>query len=129
MSPVHDAAFVVPLEFSIKTDGIPFLQIVYGRCQINVMGDQDNAGMAESQQKPLMSAASVIIRQYPDYGSRAFNLLIAELVFDGMVQRSIGTLEPRLILLVLIKIYACGKHCQHGGTQPSGLDFSHGLAG
>ncbi len=64
MRPMHDAALLVPDVLAFEDDPISAFKAVDTGCEIDVVRNQHGMAMAGIEQKTLMTAALVVIRQH-----------------------------------------------------------------
>lgn len=76
VSPMHEAAFGIPLIFSVIFHDIALFQIIYARREINVVRDQNRLAGLQAQNEALMTAAVVVVRENARNDSSALNLRV-----------------------------------------------------
>lgn len=93
VSPVDDAAFLVPLVLAEELHSVAFLQATDALGQVDVVGDQDGLAGREPEQELLVAAAFVVIGQDPANLPGALNLQITLLVLVGGLQQGGAILD------------------------------------
>ncbi len=83
VGPVDHTAAIVPLKLAVHRDQVAFLRIRDARGEVDVVGDQHGAPIANIEQQALVLRAFGVVRQHPfdAGGSREYD--IAALSLDG----------------------------------------------
>ena len=89
MRPMNDAPFGVPFIYPIECHDISFLKVGKSWGKINVVGYKQGLAGFELQNKALMTASLVVIRQYSDDYSIPFRLKAALAFIERSGQRRI----------------------------------------
>lgn len=90
MRPMHNAAFGVPLVFTIKGDIIPFPEVKNSRGKVNVVGNKQGLTGREPQDKALVATAVVVIWQDLADNAAACRLHPASVFCNGSDQNRIA---------------------------------------
>ena len=83
MSPVHNTTAIVAFEFAVKRDSVTVLQRLYSWRQINIVCHQHSPPGRQLQNKLLMAAALIVVRQYSQHHATALHLLPRQPMFVG----------------------------------------------
>ena len=79
MGPMDYAAFIVPLEDAVESDGVTHLQRGKTRREVDVVSHEQRLAGSQGENKALVTAAVVIIGKQPCDGSLAGDLCSARL--------------------------------------------------
>jgi len=74
MRPMNDASFRVPFVFAVERDGISFAEGREPGCEVDVVSNQERLPGRQFQEKALMAAPFIVIRQDLDDDPAAFGL-------------------------------------------------------
>ena len=72
--PMNDASFFVPLEFAIERNGISLAEGKKSGGEVNVVGNKQSLAGLKLQEKALMPASMVVVRQDLDDDAASFRL-------------------------------------------------------
>lgn len=81
MGPVHNTAAIVGFEFTVERNRVAILQHRYSRRQVNIVRHQHSTTGSQLQDKSLMPAALVVVRQYSQHHAARLYLLARQPVF------------------------------------------------
>ena len=90
MCPVDHTPFRIPFIFSVELNGIAGFEGDDSTGQINIMGNQKRLPGTETNDKPLMPAAIIVIRENPDHFTGSLNLNITLMIVVSRGQLMIG---------------------------------------
>jgi hypothetical protein len=83
MRPMNYAPFPIPVIFPTNRDLVSISQTNYSRCDIDIVSDEECLARAQFQDEPLMPAAIVVVTKNSLDHSAAFDLKVANALFEG----------------------------------------------
>ncbi|HTG92461.1 MAG TPA: hypothetical protein VL866_07740 [Pyrinomonadaceae bacterium] len=106
---MNRSTFRVPLIFPEKFYFVANLERVNARCQVNIVGDQECLARSQLDDKSLMPAAVIIVREQPSDRSVSLYLSMALAVCKGTSQT--------LVTLATLVIFANSRRCIDPGGR------------
>lgn len=90
VGPMDHPAFGIPFVFTIKLNTVSGLQVLHPSCQINIVSNKYRLAGACTENKPLVPAPVIIVRQDLNHFAISMDLQIAPLVLKRCQQHRIS---------------------------------------